>query len=111
MEETTTTEFNKEDLKVGDIVFVVSESSERIVPILISEEITHKTIDGDSRVLIATIGPPDKNKTVKLSEIEGKFHKTIEDVEKYLQMKLGAWLEEQINSTMESAQTWYAKKK
>jgi len=109
--EETSPEFNKDDLKVGDIVFVASESSERIVPILISEEITHKTIDGDSRVLIATIGPPDKAQTKKLSEIEGKFHKTIEDAEKYLQSKLGAWLEEQINWTMEASTTWYSKKK
>lgn len=102
-------EFNKDNLKVGDIVFVTSD--ERIIPILVSEEIIHKTINGDSKVLIVTVGPPDQQKTHKLSDINGKFHKTIEDVEQYLQQKMGVWLEEQITWTLNASQNWYNNKK
>ena len=71
------------DYEVGQILYLTNESSFKIIPVQIVEEVVRTTISGKLKTYLIQF--PDRNKTVvDIEEIKYSFFKTEKDVKDYL---------------------------
>jgi len=71
------------EYKVGQVLYLMSESSTNIIPIQVIEEVVKTTISGQEKTY--TIQLPDKKKTTSdISVIKGKLFKDISTLEDYM---------------------------
>lgn len=95
---------------VGQIIYVISGESDRIVPMQICEEIRRRTIAGEEVTYLIRSGPDQKG-TFRLDEIKGKIFNTLEQAKVHLQNNFTQWLDRQVEWTTQSQTTWYNNKK
>lgn len=98
-----------ETYDVGQIIYVLTEESDHIVPMQICEEIRRRTIDGE-RVTYLVKSGPDQKGTFRMEEIKGRVFNSIDQVKVHLQNNFTQWLDKQIDWTTRSQQEWYSKK-
>lgn len=69
--------------KVGQILYLIGESSTRIVPIQVIEEVVRTTVNGTEKTY--TVQMPDKKKTsVDIKKIKGVLFETKEALRKHM---------------------------
>jgi len=72
-----------EQYEVGQILYMTSSKSFKIIPIQVVEEVVRTTISGKEKTYMICF--PDKEKTVTdINKIKSKIFKTIADVESHL---------------------------
>ncbi len=91
---------------VGQIIYVISGETDRIVPMQICEEVRRRTISGEDIVYLVRSGP-DKS-SFKLDEVKGQVFINLEVAREHLRDKFNDWLEKQVEWTVTSQKTWYA---
>lgn len=92
--------------KVGQVIFLVSEEQNKVLPFQIVEEITRKTLNGDE-VQYKVVFGVDQSKTKILSELKGEIFTTLDDVKAHLMKNVSAWVLAQLERAKTAAQTWY----
>ena len=76
---------NQTKFKVGDVVFFIASSSEKIIPALISEKIVRTSIDEELRVsYILRVHLGEKTKDIEVDPQKCALFATPEDVRSYM---------------------------
>ena len=72
-----------EQYEVGQILYMTSAKSFKIIPIQVVEEVVRTTVDGVQKTYMVSF--PDKEKTiVDIAQISGSLFKNFKEVEKHL---------------------------
>jgi hypothetical protein len=90
---------------VGQIIYIVFSKQATIVPCLVVEENTKKTLDGQKteyRVILAV----EPNSVVDLHRIDGKFFTNLNEASEYLTKKFNTYIEMQKNKAKKLASQW-----
>jgi len=95
--------------EVGQIIYVISGESDRIVPMQICEEIRRKTIGGEETTYLIRSGPDQKG-TFRLDELKGKVFNDLEAAKVHLMNNFAQWLDKQVEWTVTNQKAWYERK-
>lgn len=97
------------DYDVGQVIYVISGESDRIVPMQVCEEIRRRTIAGEEVTYLIRSGPDQKG-TFRLDEIKGKVFNTLDQAKVHLQNNFTQWLDKQVEWTTANQAAWYGQK-
>lgn len=92
---------------IGQIIYVLSEKTQAVLPGIICEEINHKTLDGIKTSYRVTIGPVGKQRVVDLTTVDGEVYGDLQEVRNVLVGRLTAFVDSLCNTTSERVQQWY----
>lgn len=96
---------------IGQIIYILSNKSQSVVPAIVAEEDFRKVkkLDGVHEVVNykLTIGPKDRQKTVPLSQIDGEVYVSLEDIRAHLVQRLTSFVDEVVNTTQGNVRNWY----
>lgn len=89
-------------LAIGQIVYILSDKTQTILPAKIVEKTVIQTLNDDKVSWKLAIGFGAKQKIVDSKRIKGEIFENLNDIEKLLTEKLGTF----INKIMRQAQAW-----
>lgn len=90
---------------VGQILYVVSGETQRIIPLLVCEEIRRRTASGEEVSYLVRGGA--EMTTFDLKTIPGSIHKSIDDALNELRKNFEQFLQQQATWTVEMQRVWY----
>lgn len=92
---------------IGQVIFVLSNKTQTVLPGVIREEIHYRSLDGENVSYKIAIGPPNKQRTVDLSSVDGEVYGSLEEIRKILIDKLTAFVDDLCASTNDRVNQWY----
>jgi len=92
-------------MDVGQIIYVLSAETDKIVPMQVCEELRRRSFAGEDVTYLITSGP--EKKTFRLDEINGKVYLTLELALEHLKKNFEQWIEKQSQWTVNMQHTWY----
>jgi hypothetical protein len=92
---------------IGQIIYVLSEKTQVVLPGIVCEEINHKTLDGIKTSYRVAIGPANKQRVVDLTTVDGEVYGDLQEVRNVLIGRLTAFVDNLCNTTNERVQQWY----
>ena len=92
---------------IGQIIYVLSNKSQVVLPGIVREEIHYRSLDGENVSYKIAIGPPNKQRIVDLSTVDGEVYGSLEDVRNILISKLTAFVDDLCTTTNEKVYQWY----
>ncbi len=91
--------------KIGQVLYILLNREMKICPVQVVEEITKRTINGESTSYIIKTG---KNKeTVALSDIGGQVFESIDTLRQTLIERITKSIDSIVESTLQKADEWY----
>ncbi len=91
---------------VGQIIYVLSGETDKIIPMQVCEELRRRSIEGEDVTYLVRSGP-NKAETFKIDQINGKVFSTLELAREHLQEKFAKWIEDQVQWTVNTQRSWY----
>lgn len=92
---------------IGQVIYVLSNKTQTVVPGIIRQEILHRSIDGENVSYKIAIGPLDKQRIVDLSNIDGEVYGNIDEVRSILITRLTAFVDDLCDNTTNRVNLWY----
>lgn len=96
---------------IGQIIYILSNKSQSVIPAIIAEEDTRKVRKLDGIVEVVNyklnIGPKDRQRTMDLSRIDGEVFVSLEDIRSTLVERLTQFVEELVKTTTGQVHSWY----
>lgn len=92
---------------IGQVIFVLSNKTQTVLPGIVREEIYYRSLDGENVSYKIAIGPPNKQRIVDLSSVDGEVYGSLDDIRKILIDKLTAFVDDLCVSTNERVNQWY----
>lgn len=96
--------------ELGQIIYVLSEKTQTIVPAVIEEEFHHKKLNGNVVKYTVAIGPPNKKKIIDLERVDGEVFTSLDEIRTTLTERSIAYINSLIQTTEERMQKWYGEK-
>ena len=96
------------DFKIGQVVYVLSNKTQAIVPALIIEETVINTLskkDVSWKVAIGPQGP--KQKIIQASDLNGELFPSLEAVQTHLQERLNGFIKKVVGDAKKNENNWY----
>jgi len=97
-------------LEIGQIIYVLSNKAQKIIPAIVVEEMTVKTIEGNQSSWKVSVGPQGKEKTIDSKRLDGELYGSIEEVESVLRDRLGAFINQIVLDAQKKVTSWYGAK-
>lgn len=107
MAATKNTQEQQRSYAIGQVVFVLSENAQKIVPVRIVEEITIKKLDGNHTTFKVAVGPKGKEKVVESARLNGELYTTLDEIKEVLKKRLSAFLNQIITDAEDRTLKWY----
>jgi len=98
---------SKEDLEIGQVIYIVSDKSGNVIPAIVAEEVVIKTLEGNSTSWKLFVGPQTSRQIIDSRKITGDVYSTIEEVGDVLQDRLSEFINGTIAETKQRAKKWY----
>lgn len=96
-------------LSIGQVIYVLSNKAQKIVPAIVVEEIQVKKLDGNNISWKIAVGPKNKEKVVDSTRIDGEIYSSLDEIRKILFDRLSGFLDELISDTEKRVENWYGK--
>lgn len=93
--------------EVGQIVYILSNKTTKIVPAVVAKEIVEKTLEGYRCQWTVFVGPEDKRKSIEVSRIDGEVFSSIEKVEHELRARILSFADAAVRDAKSSEEAWY----
>lgn len=90
---------------IGQVLYVLLNKETKICPVQVVEEITKKTLDGESTTYIVRFGK--KGDAVDLSALDGQVFESIDTLRSTLHERITRTVNAVIDGTLKRAQEWY----
>lgn len=97
----------EKNLQIGQIIYILSNVKQKIVPAIVVEEIIVKKIDGNQISWKIGVGPPGKEKIIDSNRIDGNIYASLEEIRDVLTKRLTSFLDDLINEAERRAESWY----
>jgi len=96
------------DFNIGQVVYVLSNKTQAIVPALIIEETTIKALSKKEVTWKVAIGPSgSKQKIIQASDLNGELFASLGAVEAYLQARLNGFIKKVVDDATKNENNWY----
>lgn len=92
--------------KIGQVLYVLLNRETKICPVQVIEEITKRTLNGETTTYIVKLGK--KCETLSLSDMDGQVFDSVEILRKTLYERITTSVENIIMSTVKKSQEWYS---
>ena len=90
---------------IGQVLYVLLNKETKICPVQVVEEITKKTLDGESTIYVVRFGK--KGDTANLADLDGQVFESIDVLRSSLHDRITRTVDAVVNSTLKRAQDWY----
>jgi hypothetical protein len=97
------------NFQMGQIIYLLSEKAEKIVPAIVTEEVLVKKLDGNSVSWKVAVGPPNKRKEVDSNKLNGEVYSSLEDIREAMTQRLNDFIDALIGDAKKRTETWYGK--
>ena len=91
--------------KIGQVLYVLLTRETKICPVQVVEEITKRTLAGETTTYIVKFGK--KGETVSLSDLDGQVFDSVEVLRTTLYERITRSVENIITNTVKKSQEWY----
>jgi hypothetical protein len=98
------------NLSIGQIIYVLSNKAQKIIPAVVVEEMIVKKIDGNQISWKVSVGPAGKEKTIDSKRLDGELYSSLEEVQGVLEERLGQFINQIVIDAEKRAQSWYGQK-
>lgn len=99
----------QQTFQIGQIVYLLSDKAEAIVPAIVVEELTLKKLDGNTISWKMAVGPPDKKKILASTDLEGEIYTSLEEIRKVMVERLMGYVTNLISQAEKRTEIWYGK--
>lgn len=101
----------QQHFNIGQIIYILSNQSQTVVPAVISEEDIRKvrTLEGVQEVVNykLSVGPKGRQKNVNLNSVDGEIYISLENLRTTLTEKLTLFVDELVKNTENKVRDWY----
>lgn len=91
--------------KIGQVLYVLLNRETKICPVQVVEEITKRTLSGETINYIVKVGK--KGETTSLSDMDGQVFDSVDSLRKTLYDRITRSVETIITNTVVRANEWY----
>ena len=91
--------------KIGQVLYVLLNRETKICPVQVVEEITKRTLGGETTTYIVKLGK--KGETMSLSDLDGQVFDSVEVLRTTLYERITRSVENIITNTVKKSQEWY----
>lgn len=95
------------NLHIGQVLYVISPSTTKIVPVVVSECVRTETLNGDTVTWKVIIGPEAKRKVVDLKKVSGEKFPSLQAAKLGLLSQFETFLNETVEETAKNVKAWY----
>jgi hypothetical protein len=92
---------------IGQVIFVLSNKTQTVLPGIIREEIHYRSLEGDHVSYKIAIGPPTKQRIIDLSSVDGEVYGSLDEIRNVLVGKLTAFVDDLCVTTNDRVSQWY----
>jgi hypothetical protein len=92
---------------IGQIIYVLSNKTQTVLPGIIREEIHYRSLDGENVSYKIAIGPQSKQRVIDLSTVDGEVYGSLEEVRNILVSRLTSFVDDLCATTNEKVYQWY----
>lgn len=92
---------------IGQIIYVLSDKSQTVLPGIVREEIHHRSIEGEKVSYRVMIGPQGKQRIVDLATVDGEVYGDLSEIREVLIQRLTAFVDDLCNTTSDRVSQWY----
>lgn len=95
--------------QIGQLIFVVSNKSQTVLPGIIQEETVSKNLNGEMVSYKILIGPPNspRSKIIDLSRVDGEVYGSAEEVKEIMLKRFTDYVDGICQKAQQNAQEWY----
>lgn len=94
-------------LSIGQVIYVLSNVKQKIVPAVVVEEIVVKKLDGNQVSWKVSVGPPGKERIVDSNRLDGDIYSSLEEIRDILYKRLSGFLDGLISEAERRVESWY----
>lgn len=99
----------EKNFEIGQVVYILSEQSQSILPGIIAEEVVVKTISGNSVSWKIKVGNGDKAKLFDSLKIKGEVYGSLEEVRGIMTKRLNDFIDKISQEANDRVEKWYGK--
>lgn len=93
--------------KIGQVIYILSKDTNTVLPVVVREEIYHRSIDGESVNYRLGIGPSGNQKIVDLTSIKGEAFGSLDEVKEHLLKQQTAVIDNVCYEAAQRVSAWY----
>lgn len=97
-------------LQIGQIIYVLSNKAQKIIPAIVVEEVTIKKLDGNETSWKVSVGPTGKEKIIDSKRLDGELYATLDEVQSVLKQRLDQFINAIVEDAEKRASVWYGSK-
>ena len=97
-------------LQIGQIIYVLSNKAQKIIPAIVVEEVTIKKLDGNETSWKVSVGPQGKEKIIDSKRLDGELYSTLDEVQSVLKQRLEQFINTIVEDAEKRAAVWYGSK-
>ena len=97
-------------LTIGQVIYVLSNKAQKIVPAIVVEEVVVKKLDGHHVSWKVSVGPAGKEKVIDSSRLDGDIYTSLDEIKEVLHKRLALFLNDIISEAEKRAANWYGEK-
>ena len=94
--------------EVGQVLFVILSKKSQVYPMMVVEEITKKTLQGED-VNYVLQGGADPTSTVLLNQVDGEIFESAEEAKNTLISRATSQIERLVSNAVAKSKEWYSK--
>jgi hypothetical protein len=98
------------NLSIGQIIYVLSNKAQKIIPAVVVEEMIVKKIDGNEISWKVSVGPVGKEKTIDSKRLDGELYASLDEVQTVLEERLSSFIAQIVEDAEKRAASWYGQK-
>lgn len=101
---------NNTTLQIGQIIYVLSNKAQKIIPAIVVEEVTIKKLDGNETSWKVSVGPTGKEKIIDSKRLDGELYANLDEVQSILKQRLDDFISTIVSEAEKRATAWYGTK-
>jgi hypothetical protein len=95
--------------RVGQILFVILNKKMQVYPMMVVEEITKRTMQGEQTNYVLQ-GGSDSSSTILLDKVDGEIFESADEAKYVLTSRATSQIERLVDTAVEKAEQWYSEK-
>lgn len=99
----------EKNFEIGQVVYILSEQAQSILPGIVAEEIVIKKLSGNTVSWKMKVGHGDKAKLFDSSKIKGEVYGSLDEVRDVMTARLSEYIDKISLEAQERVEKWYGK--
>jgi hypothetical protein len=97
------------NFEIGQVVYILSEQAQTILPGIVAEEVVIKKLSGNSTSWKVKVGHGDRAKLFDSSKIRGEVYGSLDEVREIMSQRLNEYVNKITIEAQERVEKWYGK--